>query len=81
MATSATNAKKDSFKDSIPPAEGQLLLKDSDVAELLSVSVRSVWRLNSSHRMPPPIRLAGNVRWRLSDIKEWVDVGCPDHDN
>ncbi len=54
-----------------------MLLKDSDVAERLAVSRRQVWKLRASGRLPEPIRMGGNVRWRESDIDQWVAEGCP----
>jgi predicted DNA-binding transcriptional regulator AlpA len=59
----------------------QLLTAVGGVAQLLGISVRSVWRLHSAHRIPEPIRLAGNVRWRVAEIQAWVDAGCPALDN
>jgi predicted DNA-binding transcriptional regulator AlpA len=58
-----------------------LLIPDTGVAELLGISVRSVWRLHSAHRIPQPIRLAGSVRWRVAEIQAWVDAGCPQLEN
>ncbi len=49
-----------------------LLLKDEEVASLLGISRRSVWRLVSSGRLPEPVRLGGSVRWRYQDIADWV---------
>jgi predicted DNA-binding transcriptional regulator AlpA len=69
--------------DGLAPAEPlhPILLTVEKLAELLSISVRSVWRLQSAHRIPEPMRLAGSVRWRLSDIQKWVDAGCPPREN
>ena len=55
----------------------EILLKAADVAERLSVSPRTVARLNSSGRMPPPVRVGGSVRWRESDISQWIELNCP----
>ena len=52
------------------------LLAVGDVAKMLSVSARQVWRLQSRGLLPAPIRLAGNVRWRLDDILAWIDSRC-----
>ena len=58
-----------------------LLISVEEVSDLLGISVRSVWRLHSSHQIPEPVRLAGSVRWRLSEVRDWVDAGCPPLDN
>ncbi len=47
------------------------------VAEMLNCSTSHVWRLRDSGRMPAPIKLGALVRWRLSDIEEWIAAGCP----
>lgn len=57
----------------LPP---QLISADQ-VAEMLSVSTRTVWRLQSTGRMVQPIRIGGSVRWRLDEIRQWIDLGCP----
>ena len=53
------------------------LLDIATVARMLSCSVRHVHRLRDSRRMPHPIKLGALVRWRLTDIEEWVAEGCP----
>ncbi len=56
---------------------GAALLDVGQVAELLNCSVRHVYRLADSGRMPPPVRLGAIVRWRRAAIQEWLDAGCP----
>ncbi len=57
-------------------ADAALLTVD-DVAELLSVSPRTVRRMADSGAMPRPLKLASLVRWRRSDIDRWLADGCP----
>ena len=46
------------------------LLTVKDVAELLKVHVRSVWRLAATGDIPEPIRLGPKtVRWRVVDLE------------
>jgi excisionase family DNA binding protein len=45
-----------------------------EVAEILSISTRSVWRLVASGELPQPIRFGRNVRWRLADVEAWIDA-------
>jgi excisionase family DNA binding protein len=61
--------------------EKSLLIKAEEVAQILGVSVRSVWRLHSAGRMPAPVRFAGSVRWRRTQVEQWIDEGCPVQDN
>ncbi len=48
------------------------LLKTRDVAELLSVSVRTVWRWTRNGQLPKPIYLSSSPRWRVSDIDKFL---------
>jgi excisionase family DNA binding protein len=62
------------------PPSGQgapLLLRVNEVAELLGISERSVWRMQSAGKLPAAVRLAGSIRWRRAEIEAWVDAGCP----
>jgi excisionase family DNA binding protein len=44
-------------------------LKVGEVAELIGVHPRTVWRLVSSGDLPEPIRIGPKiVRWRLADL-------------
>ncbi len=58
------------------PAEVLLVAAD-EVARMLNVSVRSIWRLNSARLIPPPVRIGGTVRWRQDEIRNWIAEGCP----
>jgi prophage regulatory protein len=48
------------------------------LAELLGLSIRTIRRLDSSGKLPRPLRIGGAVRWRISEVNQWVDAGCPD---
>ena len=56
-----------------------VLLNVEQVAALLNLSVRSVWRLRSTKQLPrdAEVRLGGSVRWKRSSILDWVEAGCP----
>ena len=49
-----------------------LLVRAGVVANLLQISVRTLWRLNSVEAIPRPVRLGGTVRWKLDEIKKWI---------
>lgn len=53
------------------------LLGVRDVAHLLGVSARSVWRMRDSGAMPGAVKVLGSVRWRVSDLRQWIADGCP----
>ena len=61
------------------PAVEPLLLSARDVAALLGVSLRTVRAMDSSGRIPEPIRLSpGCVRWRHAEVCDWAAAGAPD---
>jgi len=53
------------------------LLTAKDLAKILSTSVRSIWRYQSSGRLPKTIKIAGAIRWKKSDIDLWIAMNCP----
>lgn len=58
-----------------PPMNEELqLLRAADLARLLSVDVRSVWRLLAAGVLPAPIRLgARTVRWKAGEIAAAIE--------
>ena len=54
-----------------------LTLNAKQAAAMLNVSVRQLWRLNSTGRLPRPIRLGHCVRWRKAELEAFVEAGCP----
>ncbi len=55
-----------------------LLLNVTEVAEILSLSRRSVWRYAAAGKLPRPVRLNRHtVRWRASDIQRHLDTLAP----
>ena len=57
----------------------QLLTVD-DVASLLQVSKRTIWRMRSCRQLPLPVKVGGGVRWRQCDIESWIADGCPTYE-
>ena len=54
-----------------------LLLSARQLAAELAISLATIYNLRSSGRLPLPLRIAGSVRWRRSDIELWIECGCP----
>ena len=50
------------------------LLTVGQVAERLSLSARTVWKLCSSGELPPPLKIGGARRWRESDISRYIEA-------
>lgn len=58
-----------------PKVESELvvLLTIRELAALLKISERSIWRLVSSGQIVKPIRIGGSIRWRVKDVSEWIN--------
>lgn len=54
------------------------LLTAKTLGQMLSLSKRQIFRLNSCGKIPAPIRIGGSVRWAESTIAKWVAAGAPD---
>ena len=65
----------------LPPSEVRPLLVDAkDAATLCGVSRSGWWKLHSSGRCPLPIRLGRKTLWRIAELTDWLNVGCPTRD-
>ena len=58
-------------------AQPPLLITADEVAGMLDISTRTLWRLVSSKKVVPPVKLGGSTRWRRADVEAWVASGCP----
>ncbi|MHC5537064.1 helix-turn-helix transcriptional regulator [Singulisphaera rosea] len=54
-----------------------VLIPAEEVASMLGVSERTLWRLLSAGKIPEPLRIGRNTRWRWAEIREWIERGCP----
>ena len=55
------------------------LLTAQAIAEKLSLSKRAIFRMRSAGLICSPVKVgAGAIRWRQSDIEQWIAWGCPD---
>jgi prophage regulatory protein len=64
-----------SRKDDEPVTK--VLVSAEELATMLRVSERTVWRLLSAHKIPRPLHIGGSVRWRLAEVSKWIESGCP----
>ena len=54
------------------------MLTAQAVAEKLSLSKRAVFRMRSAGLICSPVKVgAGAIRWKQSDIEQWIALGCP----
>ena len=51
------------------------LLTSQQVAEMLSVSVRTLWRLVASGKFPQPVRYNRKlVRWKSTEVMRYIET-------
>lgn len=55
-------------------SKAEALLKAPEVARVLGVDVRTVWRWASSGTIPAPLRIGGTTRWRRSELDAFLDA-------
>jgi len=54
-----------------------LLISAEQLAEMLQISTRTLWRLLSSGKLLTPVHIGGSTRWRLEQVRLWIEEGCP----
>jgi prophage regulatory protein len=54
-----------------------MLVNAEEVARMLDVSERTLWRLVSAGKVPTPVRIGRSTRWRLAEVRQWIEGGCP----
>jgi prophage regulatory protein len=59
-------------------ATTEKLLTAQAVGDMLSLSKRQIFRLNSCGKIPAPLRIGGAVRWSEGTIGAWLKAGAPD---
>lgn len=73
-ATNESVRDSEHASDALPEP---LFVTAAELAQLMRISTRTLWRLLSARKIPEPIRLGGTVRWRIDLIQDWIDQGCP----
>ena len=65
-------------QEQVNQSQQPLAVSAKELAAMLGVSLRQVWRLDSSGMLPNKIRLGGSCKWIRSEIMCWLEHGCPD---
>lgn len=64
-----------------PTIQASLLVANArEVGRMLGLSIRTIRAMDSAGKLPRPIRFGRAVRWRVSEIQDWVDEGSPDRE-
>ena len=59
-------------QDAVSATNGIQLLKAPEAARLLAIGTRKLWELTNSKRIPC-VRIDRAVRYRLSDLEQWIE--------
>jgi predicted DNA-binding transcriptional regulator AlpA len=54
-----------------------LLLSADETAKILGISIRLLQSLNSSGRLPLPVRLGRRTLWAADELRAWIVAGAP----
>lgn len=56
------------------PEPDALFLTSDQVAQMILVSVRTLWRMVKKDQFPQPVRYNRKlVRWRVEDVRTYID--------
>ena len=53
------------------------LIDISDVATMLGLTVQAVHEGHADGKIPAPLIVVGERRWRFSELTKWIEEGCP----
>lgn len=59
------------------PDDSGLLIDTKELAGLLNIGSRTLWRLTQMRAVPAPVHLGRMVRWRLAEVLAWIEADCP----
>ena len=66
------------MKNEVIEQSTETLLTTKAVAKILSLSPRTVHRLNSSCLIIKPLKISGSVRYLKSELMTWIQEKMPD---
>jgi prophage regulatory protein len=65
------------MSDTEPKSPPSHLLTAKGLGQMLSLSKRQIFRLNSCGKIPKPVRIGGAVRWSADEVSAWLAAGAP----
>lgn len=54
----------------------QLAISAKELAEKLSLSPRTIWRLLSAGKLPKPVSIGGSKRFLMADVNLFLECNC-----
>lgn len=73
MSSSKFSSCNHSLSSSTDPYQ---LIDLEELASLLCVGKRTIYRLKDEGKLPEPVKIRGSLRWRRVDIESWIAGGC-----
>lgn len=58
------------------PLQSERLIRDADGALILGCSKATFWRLVAKGVLPPPIKIGGMSRWKVSDVLKLIELAA-----
>lgn len=55
-----------------PADEASSMLTAKDLAKMLGINLRSVWRRKADGTLPQPVQLGRSVRWVRKEVERWL---------
>ena len=72
------------FQDSMTATQRtgseRLAIPATEVAKKIGISLRHLHKLNTTGRLPRPIRLGRSTRWPVDELRAWIAAGAPPRD-
>lgn len=53
------------------------LIDINELSAITGLSRATLWRHHDEGRIPAGVKIGRAVRWRLTEIRDWLDAGCP----
>ncbi|MFV0678401.1 helix-turn-helix transcriptional regulator [Variovorax sp. tm] len=59
----------------------KLLVPAIEAAQILSMGRSTFWNKVKQKQLPQPVKVAGITRWRVSDLRDFVEITSRDQQN
>ena len=56
--------------------EQVIAISAKELAEKMSLSTRTIWRLLSANKLPKPASIGGSKRFLMSDVNLFIECNC-----
>ncbi len=63
-----------------PLPQFRAVFRAGEAADFLGVSRATFYRLDARGAIPRAVRIGGVRRWRIEELRRWLERGCPARD-